>query len=104
MAPSSNQNRSEIGANLDQKLMPLEIDLLKDAIRCWDGKWKQVRTNIDQTSTPVAKIDFLKNRALPAAGAIKMRIGGSKLGAKIDQKSINKGNQHGNASWHRFLK
>ena len=27
----------------------------------------------------------------------------SKLGAKIDQKSIKTGGQHGKASWHRFL-
>ena len=30
-------------------------------------------------------------------------FGESKLGAKIDPKSIKKGGQHGKASWHRFL-
>ena len=30
-------------------------------------------------------------------------VGGSKLGAKIDPKSIKKWGQHGKASWHRFL-
>ena len=35
-----------------------------------------------------SKGDFLKNRALAAAGARFFRFGGSKLGAKIDQKSM----------------
>ena len=30
-------------------------------------------------------------------------VRGSKLGTKIDQKSIKKGGQDGKASWHRFL-
>ena len=46
---------------------------------------------------------FFKNRALAAAGARFFRIWGSKLGAKIDQKSIEKWNLRWNASWHRFL-
>ena len=50
-----------------------------------------------------SKGDFLKNRALAAAGARFFRFGGSKLEVKIDQKSIKKGGQDGKASWHRFL-
>ena len=46
---------------------------------------------------------FLKNRALPTAGARFFKIRGSKLGVKIDQKSIKKRDQHGKASWHRFF-
>ena len=30
-------------------------------------------------------------------------VRGSKLGAKIDEKSIKKWSQDGKASWHRFL-
>ena len=52
---------------------------------------------------PVAKHDFLKNRALPAAGARFFKIRGSKLGAKTDQKSIKIRSPRWNASWHRFL-
>ena len=35
----------------------------------WEGKWRQVGTQVDQKSMPIAKSDFLKNRALPAVGA-----------------------------------
>ena len=41
-----------------------------------EGKWRQVGTKIDQKSMPVAKRDFLLNRALPAAGLEKWRSGG----------------------------
>ena len=35
----------------------------------WKAKWSQVGTKIDQKSMPIAKCDFLKNRALAAAWA-----------------------------------
>ena len=35
----------------------------------WKAKWSQVGTNIDEKSMPIAKCDFLKNRALAAAWA-----------------------------------
>ena len=50
----------------------------------WKAKWSQIGTKIDQKSMPIAKCDFLKNRALAAAGARFLRFWGSKLGAKID--------------------
>ena len=50
-----------------------------------------------------SKGDFLKNRALPAAGARFFKIRGATLGAKIDQKSIKKWSPRWSASWHRFL-
>ena len=46
---------------------------------------------------------FFYNRVLAPAGARFFRIWRSKLGAKIDQKSIEKWNPRWNASWHRFL-
>ena len=86
-----------------KKLMHLGIYFWKDLEGYWKPKWSHVGTQIDQKSMPLAKSDFLKNRALPTAGAWFFRFGGSKLGTKIDQKSIKKGVQHGKASWHRFL-
>ena len=68
--------------------MHLGIDLLKDFRGFWEGKWRQGGTNIDQKSMSTSKGDFLKNRALAAAGARFFRFGGSKLGAKIDEKSM----------------
>ena len=50
-------------------LMPLEIGFWMDFNGFRDGKWKQVGTKIDQKSMSSAKTDFLKNRALVAAGA-----------------------------------
>ena len=50
-------------------LMPLEIGFWMDFNGFWDGKWRQVGTKIDQKSMSSAKTDFLKNRALAAAGA-----------------------------------
>ena len=83
--------------------MPFKIDFWKDFGGFWEGKWRQVGTQIDQKSMPIAKSDFLKNRALPAVGAWFFRFGGSKLGANIDQKSIKKRSQDGKATWHRFF-
>ena len=71
-----------------KNLMRFEIDFWKDFDGFGKAKWSQVGTKIDQKSMPVAKRDFLLNRAIPAAGARKMGFRGSKLGAKTDQKSI----------------
>ena len=70
--------------------MPLGIDFWEDFGGFWEPKWSHVGTKIDQKSMPVAKNDFLKNRALPAAGARFFKIRGSKLGANIDQKTVKK--------------
>ena len=60
---------AQIDAKIDQK-----IDVSWD--RFWgdfgefgDPKSSQVGTKIDQKSMPIAKTNFLINRALPAAGA-----------------------------------
>ena len=60
-------------------------------------------TNMEPKTYITLKGDFLKNRALAAAGARFIKIRGSKLGVKINQKSIKKGSQHGKRSWHRFF-
>ena len=67
-----------------KKLMHLGIDFWEDFGGFWKAKWSQVGTKIDQKSMPIAKCDFLKNRALAAAGARFLRFWGSKLGVKID--------------------
>ena len=56
--------------------------------------WSQVGTKIDQKSMPIAKSDFLKNRALAAAGARFLRFWGSKFGIKIKQKSMENPTQN----------
>ena len=52
-----------------KNLMPLGIDFWEDLGGFWEPKWSHVGTQIDQKSMPIAKSDFLKNRALPAVGA-----------------------------------
>ena len=64
--------------------MHLGIDFWKDFRGFWEAKWNQDGTKIDQKSMPIAKSDFLKNRALAAAGARFLRFWGSKLGVKIE--------------------
>ena len=101
------QNR----ANIDEKsieksiqnLMHLGIDFLVDFGGFWEGKWRHVGPKIEQKSMPTSKSDFLKNRALPAAGARFSRFWVSNLGVKSNEKSIQKWSQDGKASWHRFL-
>ena len=96
MAPTWPQVGSQDGAKTEKKSMqksikksmPFKIRFWSDFGRFLEGKWRQVGTKIDQKSMPVAKRDFLLNRALPAAGARKMGFRGSKLGAKTDQESI----------------
>ena len=83
--------------------MPLGIDFCLIFNRFLLPKWRQVGTKIDQKSMSTSKGDFLKNRALPAAGARFFKIRGAKLGAKIDSKSIKKWRPRWSASWHRFL-
>ena len=87
----------------NKNLMHLGIDFWKDFGGFWKAKWSQVGTKIDQKSMPIAKCDFLKNRALAAAGARFLRFWGSKLGAKMDQKSFKKQGPRWNASWRGFL-
>ena len=96
--PTWPQLGSQDGAKTVKKSMPKSIKhlmrfesiferILKDFGK---GNWRQVGTKIDQKSMPVAKRDFLQNRVLLIAGSRFFKIRGSKLGAKIDQKSIKK--------------
>ena len=92
MAPTWPQVGSQVGAQMDKKSIQKSIKKLmapwlgfgKDFGGFWEGKWRQVGTKIDQKSMSSAKSDFLKNRALAAAGARFLRFWGSKLGVKID--------------------
>ena len=76
-----------------EKIDP-KIDQLFDASwdRFWGGfwmpKWSQVCIKMGSKIDVNFESRFLIIRALPAAGAGKIKIWGSKLGAKIDQKSI----------------
>ena len=78
-----------------KKSMPFKIDFWSDFNGFLERKWRLVGTKIDEQSMQIAKSDFLKNRALPAAGARFFRIWGSKLGGKFDQKSMKNGSQNG---------
>ena len=88
---------------LMKKSMPLGIDFWMDFCGFWEGKWRQVGTQMGSKTYITSKDDFLKNRAPAAAGARFLRSWGSKLRAKIDQKSIKKSHATWSASWHRFL-
>ena len=74
-------------------LMLFEIGFLMDFGRFGEPKWSQVGTKIGSKFDINFEERFLKNRALAAAGARFLRIGGSKLGPKINQKSITKWNR-----------
>ena len=81
-----------------KKSMPFKIDFWSDFNGFWEGKWSQVGTKMGSKIDVNFERRFLQNRAPTAVGARLLRFGGSKLGAKIDQKSIKKGGQHGKAS------
>ena len=83
-APKSIKKRKKTMQKSIKNLMHLGIDFWEDFGGFWKAKWSQVGTKIDQKSMPIAKCDFLKNRALAAAGARFLRFWGSKLGVKID--------------------
>ena len=68
-----------------------------------EGKWRHVGTKIKEKLIQIAKSDFLINRALAAAGAWFLRVQGSKLAPKINQKSTKNWSPRWIASWHRFL-
>ena len=70
--------------------MPFKMDFGTIFVGFYEGKWKQVGTKINQKSMSIAKSDFLKNRALAAAGARFFRFWGSKLEPKTNQKRIKK--------------
>ena len=78
------QNGLKTDAKIDQNFDGFRDRFLKDFSGFLAPKWSQVGTKIDQKSMPIAKCDFLKNRALAAAGARFLRFWGSKLGIKID--------------------
>ena len=96
-------SRLKIDVKIDQKNDAVQDRFLGDFTGFWEGKWRHVGPKIEQKSMPTSKSDFLKNRALPAAGARFSRFWVSNLGIKINEKSIQKWNQDGKASWHRFL-
>ena len=83
-------SRLKIDVKIDQKNDAVQDRFLGDFTGFWEGKWRHVGPKIEQKSMPTSKSDFLKNRALPAAGARFSRFWVSNLGIKINEKSIQK--------------
>ena len=71
-------------------MMPLGIDFWDEFRGFWERKWNQVGTQIEPKIHVNIEMRFEDNRALTAVGARIFWIRGSKLGAKIDQKSMKK--------------
>ena len=65
--------------------MLFEIGFLVNFGRFGEPKWSQVCTKIGSKIDINFEERVFENRALAAAGARFLRIGGPKLGAKIDQ-------------------
>ena len=102
--PNSIKNRLKIDAKIDQKIDASWDRFLEGFGRILEPKWSHVGTQIDQKSMPLAKNEFLKNHCFFFRKNNYFEGSGCpSLGAKINEKSIKKGIQHGNASWHRFL-
>ena len=74
-----------------EKTMHLGIDFWKDFGGFLDRKWWHVGTKINEKSMQNANRDFLKNRALAAAGAWFLRFWGSRLGANTIKKQSKNG-------------
>ena len=70
--------------------MPLRIGFLKDFCGFGRVKWSPLGTSIEPKTHVNIEMRFKENRALTAVGARILLIRKSKLGAKIEQKSINK--------------
>ena len=86
-----NENSDKFGMpKWIKKWMPFRMDFGTIFVGFYKGKWKQVGNKIYQKSMSTAKSDFLKNRALAAAGARFFRFWGSKLEPKTNQKTIKK--------------
>ena len=90
--PTWSPKWSQDGQQIDSKIDNF-FDVSWD--RFWDGFWwifvpkrSQVATKMVSKTYVSFEERFLINRALPAAGAGKIKIWGSKLGTKIDQKSM----------------
>ena len=81
-------SRLKIDVKIDQKIDAVQDRFLGDFTGFWEGKWRHVGPKIEQKSMPTSKSDFLKNRALPAAGARFSRFWVSNLRVKINEKSI----------------
>ena len=67
------------------------------------SKWRHVGTKMASKINVNLESPFFIDRALAAAGARFLRFRGSKLEAKVHQKSIKKWSPRWNASRHRFL-
>ena len=59
--------------------MPLGIDFGEVFCRFWEAQWTQVGTKIDHKSIPIAKSDFLKNRASNKTTVLSLHVHASAL-------------------------
>ena len=102
--PRWSPNGEKLDAKIDQKLGASWDWFLRGFGRilgakmepCWHQNWIKIRSYDENAAKPKM---FIK----PMEFSWFLGFRGSKLGAKIDEKSIKKGGQHGKASWHRFL-
>ena len=101
--PKWSQDGQKIDAKIDQKFDASWDRFLGGFWWILEGKmepsWHQNRSKIDANG----ECDFLKNRALAAAGARFLRFWESKLGVKIDKKSMKKRSPRWMPSWLRFF-
>ena len=90
-----------------QKIDASWMGILSDFFRFWEPTWLQnggklgienalLLSLTEKGENP--KSTYFSNRILIFFG-----FGWSKIGAKIDQKSMKQRPQHGKASWHRFF-
>ena len=69
---------------------PIFGRFLSDFDRFWVPKWSQVGTKVESKIDVNFERRFFTKRTLAAAGAGSAGLRGSKLGAKMDQKSMKK--------------
>ena len=98
--PKRCQNREKIEAKCDQNLDVFWGRIFAEFGWIWESKmepsWLLNRSQL-------RKAIFWKNRVFLQENQWFWRFWSSKLGVKIDQKSIKKWRHDGKASWHRFF-
>ena len=98
MWPTWPQLGSQDGAKMEKKSMqksikksmPFKIDFWSDFGGFWEGKGTKLAPKWDQKSMLTSIGDFSKNLIFPKEKQRFLRFNKSKLGATMDQKSINK--------------
>ena len=96
MEPKWRKNRCK---NRSNNLMHLGIDFGVDLEAFWKPKWSHVGTQINQTSMPLAKNEFLKNHCFSEGNSTILKVRRFKLGPKSirnrSKKEFNMGRHLG---------